>query len=85
MKDVAGSVRVRFRNDGGKTYRKVEAHLAYRVSDPSPTTVRFGWSDSTGKPRTAEHVYRASDRPDASWSFDVGTNVTTQWVEFAAQ
>lgn len=85
LKDVAGPVRVRFRNDGGKTYRKVEAHLAYRVSDQSPTTVRFGWTDGGGQTRTAEHVYPASDRPDASWSFDAGMKVTTQWVEFAVK
>src|SRR5258706_5161724 len=60
LKGVAGPVRVRFGNDGGKTYRKVEAHLAYRVSDPSPTTVRLGWMDAGGKARTAEHVYAAT-------------------------
>jgi hypothetical protein len=85
LKDVAGPVRVRFRNDGGKTYRKVEAHLAYRVSDASATTVRFGWTDGGGQLRTAEHVYPASERPDASWGFDAGAKVATQWVEFAVK
>jgi hypothetical protein len=85
LKGVAGPVRVRFRNDGGKTYRKVEAHLAYRVSDPSPTTVRFGWTDAGGQVRTAEHVYPAGGGSDASWSLDAGQKVATQWVEFAVE
>jgi hypothetical protein len=85
LKGVAGPVRVRFRNDGGKPYRKVEAHLAYRVSDPSPTTVRFGWTDASGKVRTAEHVYPAGGAADASWSVDAGQKVATQWVEFAVE
>jgi hypothetical protein len=86
LKDVAGPLRVRFRNDGGKTYRKVEAHLAYRVSQPSATEVRFGWRDAGGQMRTAEHVYAAStEREDASWSFDAGAKVRTDWVEYAVK
>jgi hypothetical protein len=85
LKDVAGPVQVLFRNDGGKTYRKVEAHLAYRVSNPSPTTVRFAWTDGNGKIRTVEHVYPAAGPADASWSVDAGQKVATQWVEFAVE
>jgi len=84
LKDVGGPVRVRFKNDGGKTYRKVEAHLAYRVAKPSATTVRFGWTEN-GAARTAEHVYPAGDRSDATWTVDAGTKVRTEWVEFAVK
>jgi hypothetical protein len=86
LKDAAGPVRVRFRNDGGKSYRKVEAHLAYRVSDSSPTEVRFAWKDAAGKVRTADHTYLAAPgREVATWSFDAGQKVETQWVEFAVK
>jgi hypothetical protein len=86
LKDVAGPVRVRFTNDGRKSYRKVEAHLAYRVSRPEATEVRFEWRDGSGQARTAEHTYQAAaGREDATWSFDAGQKVETQWVEFAAK
>jgi hypothetical protein len=80
---AGGPVRVRFSNDGRKTYRKVEAHLAYEVSKPTATEVRFAWTDSAGKQRTAEHVYAAATAKaaDETWSFDAGKNVETQWVE----
>lgn len=84
LSDVAGPVRVRFRNDGGKSYRKVEAHLAYRVSNPSPTQVRFAWKDSSGEIRTADHTY-ATVNEDATWNFDAGKKVETQWVEIAVK
>ena len=85
LPDVAGPVRVRFRNDGGKTYRKVEAHLAYRVSNPTPTAVRFAWKDESGQVRTAQHVYPATGREDATWRFDAGKKVETQWVELGVK
>jgi hypothetical protein len=85
LKDAAGPVRVRFRNDEGKTYRKVEAHLAYRVSKPSPTQVRFGWKDASGELRSAEHTYAAGAAADASWKFDAGGKVETVWVEYGVK
>ena len=48
---------MRFSNDGRKTYRKVEAHLAYEVVDPSPTQVTFGWKSAAGDLQTATHAY----------------------------
>jgi hypothetical protein len=84
LPEVAGPVRVRFRNDGKKGYRKVEAHLAYRVSRPSGTTVRFAWTNG-GAIRTSEHVYPAGSGRDAAWSFDAGEKVATQWVEYSAK
>ena len=84
LKDVTGPVRVRFRNDGGKPYRKVEAHLAYAVSKPSATEVRFAWKDASGEIRMAEHSY-LNGKEDSTWSFDAGKKVETQWVEFAVK
>jgi hypothetical protein len=75
-------VRVRFKNDGGKSYRKVEAHLAYEVENPSPCTITYGWKNTKGE-QTATHIY---DKPrDDSWSIDAGQNVQTLWVEYAAK
>jgi hypothetical protein len=80
-------VRVRFRNDGGKAYRKVEAHLAYTVANPSATRVTFAWAETGGGARkTAAHTYPA--RPgveDPSWALEAGRGVKTVWVEAAAQ
>jgi hypothetical protein len=82
---VNGPVRVRFRNDGKKTYRNVEAHLAYRVAQPSATEVTFGWRDAAGPVRTVAHTYPAGTNPDATWSFDAGQKVGTQWVEYSVK
>ncbi len=86
LPEIAGPVRVRFTNSGGKTYRKVEAHLAYANSQPSPTQVTFSWKDSTGQSKTAAHTYAAPNAgEDASWSFDAGQKVETQWVEYSVK
>jgi hypothetical protein len=84
---AAGPVRVRFTNDGKKTYRKVEAHLAYKVSQPTPADVRFAWTNGgEEKVSTAEHTYAAPGaKADASWTFDAGKNVHTKWVEFVGK
>lgn len=80
----AGPVRVRFRNDGGKAYRKVEAHLVYEVASASPTQVTFAWQEN-GRPKQATHTYAGNvGVEDASWSIPAGAGVKTQWVEFTA-
>ena len=82
----SGPVQLRFHNDGGKAYRKVEAHLAYAVGRPSETKVTFAWSDPGGVTKTASHTYPAkAGAEDASWSLDVGRGVTTKWVEYASR
>ena len=84
-KATASPVRVRLRNDGGKSYRKVEAHLAYAVPDPSPTQVTFAWTEGAGPLKTTTHTFAA--RPgveDTSWKVRAGREVETKWVEFAA-
>jgi hypothetical protein len=81
---VTGSVRVRFRNTGGKTYRNVEAHLVYEVAQPSPTVVTFAWQEAGGA-KTATHAYGPkSARQDDSWTVSAGAGVKTKWAEFAA-
>jgi hypothetical protein len=80
-------VRVRFKNDGGKAYRKVEAHVAYDVTNPSPTRVTFAWTEGTGgATKTASHTYAAkAGAEDATWELQAGRGVKTAWVEYAAQ
>ena len=85
--DTTGPVRVRFRNTGGKAYRKVEAHLVYEVAAPSPTQVTFAWRQGEGGAlQTATHTYpSAPGREDTSWRFDAGRDVRTAWVEYAVK
>jgi len=72
------SVRVRFRNTGGKTYARAEAHLVYKARGADATKVTFDWTDDSG-PRRELHLF---DRPSGDWKIATGRNVRTQWVEF---
>jgi hypothetical protein len=78
-------IRIRFTNSEQRSYRKVEAHLAYAVSNPSPTTVTFAWRQPNGPLQTASHVYPPNAADDAPWAFDAGPNVKTMWVEYSAK
>jgi hypothetical protein len=84
LADVTGPVRIRFTNTGGKPYRTVEAHLAYRPQTASPTTVTYAWRDKTGAEKMATHTYPAGTKHDSSWKFDAGQGVESTWVEYAA-
>jgi hypothetical protein len=77
-KDVS-AVRVRFRNTGGKAYRRAEVHLVYRTKGKDATKVTFDWTDDAGAHRQG-HVFDAG-RP-AAWDLKTGRNVQTRWVEF---
>jgi len=76
---VAGPVRVRFRNDGGKSYARCEAHLVYRAGGDG-TKVTFAWTDDKGD-RQAEHTFPAG-KEAAAWAVPTGRDVQTKWVEF---
>jgi len=85
LADVAGPVRVRFSNTGGRKFMRAEAHLEYKVGNSSPLAVTFSWKDG-GQVRSAKHTYNpAPARPDRSWTFDAGANPDTLWVEYAAE
>jgi hypothetical protein len=78
--DVEGaSVRVRFRNDGGKSYQRAEAHLLYKAAGKDGTKVTFDWTDDAG-PHRESQVF-AAGKP-APWSLKTGKNVVTRWVEY---
>ena len=72
------SIRVRFRNTGGKAYARAEAHLVYKTRGADATKVTFDWTDNAGPHRDA-HVFggRSGD-----WQLPTGRNVQTRWVEF---
>jgi hypothetical protein len=81
-----GPVRVRFTNNGGKSYRAAEAHLVYEVQNPTPATVTFAWRQgSGGEVKTASHEYPAIPTvEDGSWHVEAGKDVQTVWVETKA-
>ena len=71
--------------DQKRPYRKVEAHLAYKITNPTPATVTFAWRNSNGPLQTASHVYAPQAADDATWAFDAGPQVKTLWVEYSAK
>ena len=75
----ARSVRVRFRNDGGKRYLRAEVHLVYLTPASDGTKVTFDWSETSG-PRREVHIFHS----DASepWDLKTGKGVQACWVEF---
>jgi hypothetical protein len=80
---AVSTVRVRFRNDGGKAYVRAEVHVAYRVPRTDPTEVTFAWADATGD-HTAAHVF--AGKPDEKpWLVPTGKNTRTRWVELRAK
>jgi hypothetical protein len=85
LKDVTGPVRVRFSNDGGKPFMKVEAHLFYAVQKQAPTVVTFAWKEDGGAVKTASHTYAAGSAEDSSWSIPTGNKVETIWIEYSSK
>jgi hypothetical protein len=75
------SVRVRFRNDGGKQYARAEAHLVYRTAGKDATKVTFAWTDDGGA-RQASHTFTGGSEQEAAWTVPTGRDVRTRWVEF---
>lgn len=80
--DGAGaSVRVRFRNSGGKPYARAELHVAYALPRQDGTQVTFAYSDNAGD-HTAAQAFTGTpgERP---WTVPTGRGVRTKWVEYA--
>jgi hypothetical protein len=76
---AVSSVRVRFRNNGGKQYARAEVHLAYPVPKSDATEVTFAWTDDAGD-HSASHTF--TGLPDEkAWTLTAGKNVRTKWVE----
>jgi hypothetical protein len=81
LEGAGSTVRVRFRNSGGKAYARAEVHLAYAPPRQDGTKVTFAYSDDAGD-HTAEHPFTGTpgERP---WAVPTGRGVRTKWVEFA--
>ncbi len=77
------SVRVRFRNDGNRSYARCEAHLVYQTAGKDASKVTFAWSDDSGNHKES-HTFGPSQpgEKEPAWKIQTGTNVQTRWVEF---
>ncbi len=77
------NVRVRFRNDGGKRYRRAEAQLVYQIAVHDRTMVTFKWEDSRGE-HTASRKFRPSVNAEDAvpWTIKTGDDTRTVWVEY---
>ena len=75
----ADAVLVRFANDGGKAYPRVESQLVYRDPEVDAARVTFAWTDRDGDHEHAE-VAPAGVEP-ASWEVPTGEETRTRWVE----
>jgi len=70
-------IRVRFNNSAGKTFRKVEAYVAYEVSpSKASTAATFTWQDDTGGHSATTHI--AGHRH--TWQIPAGKNVRMKSV-----
>jgi hypothetical protein len=77
-----GPVLVRFSNDGGKKYRRVEAHLVYETKTNEASKVTFAWKNGDDPQlHTAAHSYNGVVENDSAWQLDAGQSVKTRWVE----
>ncbi len=80
---VTEPVQVRFRNDGGKRYRRAELHLQYALAHRDAAHVQICWSDDRGT-HTASHLcpVGVDGQIAEQWQVATGANVTTHWIEF---
>jgi hypothetical protein len=73
------SVRVLFRNDGGKRYARAEVHLVYALPRTDATRVTFEWIDHRGPQK---HSHTAEPGKAATWTVPTGKAVVTDRVTF---
>jgi hypothetical protein len=79
---ITGPVQVRFRNSGGRSILRAEAHLVYKPAAQDGTKVTFAWSDNTGD-REATNTFAPNSKQPATWQVPTGNAVKTRWIEFA--
>ena len=79
---TSNSIRVRFKNDGGKNYLRAEVHLVYKTASKDATKITFDWKDDSGDHRES-HAFAAG--APAPWDLKTGKNVVTRWVEYEPQ
>jgi hypothetical protein len=77
VESAAGEpISIRFRNDGGKRYRRAEAHLIQKAGAPDPVKVTYHWIDVGGE-HLESHVFDVH----GEWRLATGAQVRTRWVE----
>jgi hypothetical protein len=81
IEGATSRVLVRFRNSGGRSYLRAEAHLVYRTSPPDAAKVTYSWTDSAGDHATSHSIPRAKTSDE--WPLETTKNVKTHWVEIA--
>ncbi|NNE91770.1 MAG: hypothetical protein HKN23_08995 [Verrucomicrobiales bacterium] len=81
---IDGPVQVRFSNNRRKGYRRIEAHLEYEISNPTPVEVTFCWTQSGGFDfEFAKRRFPAKiDGENTAWEIEAGESVRTIWVEY---
>jgi hypothetical protein len=75
---TASTVRVRFRNDGGKSYGRCEMHLVYKCAGSDATKVTFKWHDDGGEHKEG-HEFAGAE--PAVWEVKTNKELRTEWVE----
>ena len=86
FKENIDSVQVRYSNDGGKKFMVVNAHLIYKIANPTPVEVTFAWTENGSKMKTASHTYKSTSNPtNTKWTFSTQGKVKTKWVKYFAK
>ena len=82
LNDAQGPVAVRFRNDGGKRYRRAELHLAYRLAQTDATRVTFCWRDEDSVVTASRRFEPNDEGKSQTWRVPTKNVVETLWVEY---
>ncbi len=78
---AVSSVRVRFRNNGGKRYARGEVHLVYRPAGQDATQVTLNWTDDRGAHQLSHRFAGSQSEKADLWQVPTGRGVETRWVE----
>ena len=73
--NTANSVRVRFRNNGGKRYLRAEGHLIYPVKGTT-SRVTCAWTDSVGDREETKVLNHGQ-----TWDIATQSGVVSRWIE----
>jgi hypothetical protein len=77
----ASKIQVRFRNTGGRSVLRAEAHLLYDVASSDNTKVTFAWREE-GAVKSASHEFEAARGKPITWRVETGKAPRTLWVEY---
>jgi hypothetical protein len=72
-------IRVRFHNNGNRSFARCEAHLIYRPKRTDDTKLTVAWKNDSGA-QQAEHLFTGAS---GEWALPTGKNVQMLWTELA--